>query len=78
MRIDRRTPWGNPFIIGVHGDREEVIEKHRLWVPTQPLIMNNLHLLKGNDLGCWCYPKPCHGLNYFRLNGDELEASPRF
>ncbi len=72
VRIDRRTKWGNPFIIGIHGTREECIEKHRHWVPTQRHLMDALDELKGKDLGCWCHPLPCHGLNYFALNGEIL------
>ena len=31
--IDRRTRWGNPFPIGRHGSREDVIQRYRtsLW-----------------------------------------------
>ena len=32
VRIDRRTRWGNPFLIGRHGSREEVIERYRAWL----------------------------------------------
>ncbi len=59
--IDRRTKWGNPFRIGPHGTRAEVIEKYRQWLPTQPHLMMALHELKGKVLGCWCDPFPCHG-----------------
>ena len=61
--IDIRRPakWGNPFQIGVDGTRSEVIEKFRQWIITQPQLMNDLEELRGKRLGCWCYPKPCHG-----------------
>ena len=29
VRIDRRTPWGNPFRIGEHGTREQVVARYR-------------------------------------------------
>ena len=32
VRIDRRTRWGNPFLIGRHGSREEVIKRYRTWL----------------------------------------------
>jgi len=32
VRIDRKSRWGNPFIIGKDGTREEVIERHRVWL----------------------------------------------
>lgn len=59
--IDRRTKWGNPFVIGRDGTREEVIAKYRQWIPTQPHLMNSLHELKDKILGCWCKPNQCHG-----------------
>lgn len=66
VRIDRQTPWGNPFEIGPDGDRSEVIAKHREWVLTSDhehavYVRKNVHKLRGMTLGCWCAPKPCHG-----------------
>lgn len=59
--IDRRTKWGNPFQIGIDGTREEVIEKYREWILSQPELLKELPKLKGKRLGCWCAPMPCHG-----------------
>ncbi len=59
--IDRRTKWGNPFHIGPHGTRAEVIEKYRTWITEQPQLMYSLKNLRDKRLGCWCAPKPCHG-----------------
>lgn len=28
--VDRTTPWGNPFVIGRDGTREECVHKHRM------------------------------------------------
>jgi hypothetical protein len=61
IRIDRKTKWGNPFIIGKDGDREEVVRKYRQWIFTQPELLSALHELKGKRLGCWCVPLACHG-----------------
>jgi hypothetical protein len=61
VRIDRKTKWGNPFMIGRDGTREEVIRKFECWVPTQEHLMDSLHELKGKRLGCWCKPSACHG-----------------
>ena len=30
VRIDRQTKWGNPFIIGVDGTRDEVCDKYKV------------------------------------------------
>ncbi len=29
MRVDRATPWGNPFVLGRDGDRATVIARDR-------------------------------------------------
>ena len=60
--IGRGSKWGNPFKIGVHGTREEVIDKYVNY------LHDNMHLveeaqkeLRGKDLVCYCSPCPCHG-----------------
>lgn len=32
VRIDRVTKWGNPFIMGIDGDRDEVCNKYWVWL----------------------------------------------
>ena len=59
--IGRPGKWGNPWVIGVDGTREEVIARYAGWILTQPDLMNSLHELKDKVLGCWCSPKYCHG-----------------
>jgi Domain of unknown function (DUF4326) len=60
--IGRPSKWGNPFKIGKDGSREEVIQKYRQWVRTNPMLMTQLATeLKGKVLGCWCKPDACHG-----------------
>lgn len=59
--IGRPSKWGNPFAIGRDGTREQVIEKYRGWVMSQPHLMGALSQLKGKRLGCWCAPLACHG-----------------
>jgi hypothetical protein len=61
IMIDRSTIWGNPFFIGKHGTRSEVIEKYRQWLLTQPELYARIHELRGKTLGCWCKPAACHG-----------------
>lgn len=59
--IMRPSKWGNPFVIGKDGERDEVIDKFAVWIKTQPDLMEALHELRGKRLGCCCYPKRCHG-----------------
>lgn len=64
QRIDRTTKWGNPYVLGRDGDRDRVIELYRTWIhhPHQAeLKAAIIQELKGEVLGCWCTPKPCHG-----------------
>lgn len=56
-----QSKWANPFVVGVDCKRGECIEKYREWIQTQPDLINALPELKGKVLGCWCYPRPCHG-----------------
>lgn len=57
--------WGNPYVIGKHGTREECIAKYKTYVMSNPKLLARLHELKGKRLGCWCKKVdedvPCHG-----------------
>lgn len=59
--IGRPSKWGNPFVIGKHGSREEVIEKYKNWLLNNKILMLSLPQLKDKILGCWCAPLACHG-----------------
>jgi hypothetical protein len=59
--IGRPSKWGNPFVLGKDGNREEVIKKYAEWISTNYALRDDLHELKGKVLGCWCAPQPCHG-----------------
>ena len=65
IRIDRGTPWGNPFRIGPDGDRREVIAKFRdhFWnrIHAGEVNLDQLAGLHGKNLACHCAPLPCHG-----------------
>lgn len=71
-------PWnfGNPFVIGVDGNREEVIWKFDNWLDLgnnfsnkdateerRQWILDNIYTLKDKTLGCFCdFPhEDCHG-----------------
>ena len=58
--IGRPTKWGNPYTIGTHGTREEVIALYEVWIRKSSL-MADLPELEGKVLGCWCAPRACHG-----------------
>lgn len=59
--IGRPSEWGNPFVIGKHGDRQQVVWKYEVWLNTQPRLLKRVKELKGKKLGCFCAPLICHG-----------------
>ena len=61
--IGRGSKWGNPFVIGQHGNRNQVINQYEEWITTGngKHLINDLHELKGKTLGCFCKPQRCHG-----------------
>lgn len=58
--VGRPSKWGNPFVLGLHGNRTEVIRQFREWIQTQPTLLADLPELRGKVLGCWCRPHACH------------------
>ena len=65
--IGRGSIWGNPFIIGKDGTREEVIEKYKELmhrnlgnVGAEEWLYKILQL-DGKNLVCYCKPQACHG-----------------
>ena len=62
--IDRTTPFGNPFHIGIDGTREEVVLKykdHFYKMLKNDEFRDKVLALKNEVLGCWCVPDLCHG-----------------
>jgi len=59
--IGRPSKWGNPFILGRDGTREEVVAKYREYILNKPELMQALPELRGKTLACWCAPLACHG-----------------
>lgn len=59
------SDFANPYKIGNDGTREEVIQKYKKYIEKQleqsPKLVIQLRSLKDKNLGCWCYPEPCHG-----------------
>lgn len=63
--IGRGSMWGNPFVMGKHGDRDAVCEQHKEHLKRQILneevSLQQLASLHGKDLVCFCAPLRCHG-----------------
>lgn len=77
--------WGNPWQIGEHGSREDVIYLYNTWLRTgeafnnpratperRQWILDHLGDLKGKVLGCWCQPPMlCHGHILLKLLAEQ-------
>ena len=66
----RPGPWGNPFVVGQDGTREECVGLYALLAGkylcltckadleaqrrAAAMLDTRLHELRGRDLGCWC------------------------
>lgn len=65
--IGRPSIWGNPFVIGKDGSRDDVIAKYETWLLGNGQLVDQLAALAGKDLVCWCAPARCHGDVLVRL-----------
>jgi len=61
--ITRPGPWGSPFELGRHGNRDEILHRYREWLEQQPkgFFERVRRQLKGEILVCVCKPLACHG-----------------
>jgi hypothetical protein len=74
------SKWANPYKIGVHGTRADVIKTYRAWLTANPALLAQLPELSGKPLSCWCRhdgeertaDNSCHGDVLIEL----LEATP--
>lgn len=59
--VGRGSPYGNPFILGRDGDRNEVCDKYKVWFDSQTELKERaLKELRGKSLVCFCAPLRCH------------------
>lgn len=64
VRIDRGTRYGNPFVMGEDGTRDDVCDAFEMhYLPHKPSINTRIKSgeLCGKVLVCHCYPERCHG-----------------
>lgn len=59
--IGRGSSWGNPYKIGIHGNRTEVIAKFENYANKTGLKERIKIELRNKNLKCYCCPLPCHG-----------------
>jgi hypothetical protein len=58
--IGRPSLFGNPYVIGKDGTREQVVIKFKRYA-VQYLLEEIKSLPKDAVLACWCSPQDCHG-----------------
>ena len=59
--VGRPTKWGNPFVIGRDGTRQQVVQKYKDYILSNESLLSQIHELRGKDLICFCAPQQCHG-----------------
>jgi hypothetical protein len=74
VSVARGSPWGNPFVVGRDGDRNEVCGKYEVYarerLAREPAWLEGLRGATG--LICWCKDRPdsrvrCHAETLARL-----------
>lgn len=70
VKVDRSTSLGNPFRVGIHGDRAKCVALHRTLMAGGVAVTTREHMeeqhshrfaviearpsLRGTNLACWC------------------------
>lgn len=76
VRVDRGTRYGNPFVLGEDGDRNEVCDAYRLhYLPHKPSIAERAGDLVGKVLVCHCYPERCHAESLVKLARESVTGT---
>jgi len=68
------SKWANPFPLKREAERERVLQQYRDYILTRPDLLADLHELDGKILGCYCFPKKCHGSILIELREQQLIA----
>lgn len=63
LYIGRGSRWGNPYHIGPHGSRTDVITKYMQYAINTQFFHDAIanHKFENKKLVCYCAPRPCHG-----------------
>ncbi|WP_343715308.1 DUF4326 domain-containing protein [Inquilinus sp.] len=70
VKVDRSTPWGNPFVVGQDGTAEDCVRLHRILLSGHVCITakasverqlkhmrfvtEHIGELRSKDIACWC------------------------
>lgn len=63
INIQRGTIWGNPYSVEEYGDQAiPLFNLHwKKLISNGVITKQHLEVLRGQRLGCSCYPRKCHG-----------------
>lgn len=78
VTVARPTRWGNPWLVGKHGDQATCVQAHADWLAgkrhdapngaSAKEVLARIGELRGRDLACWCgLDGPCHADTLLRL-----------
>ena len=56
-----RSKWANPFRISSRNSRVEVVGRFEQYLRKNRQLCKDIYQLIGKNLGCWCWPRLCHG-----------------
>ncbi len=74
VRIDRKTKYGNPWVLDQDGDRDFVCDCYEQdYLPKKKSILKDAVKLRGKMLLCHCYPQRCHGEASVKLAHSEAK-----
>ena len=75
VRVDRRSRWGNPFVMRDESDAERNRVRDAFEEMAARLLPETIAAmktdLKGKNLACWCTPKRCHADTLLRIANEE-------
>lgn len=70
--VDRRTKWGNPFVMRDESQRDAVCRRFEKHIQDHPELIPAIRAeLRGKDLVCWCAPKRCHAETLMRIANEK-------
>jgi hypothetical protein len=60
--IGRPSVFGNPFVLERECERDDILTYYNIYARRQGEVLDAIMALPEDAvLGCWCWPKPCHG-----------------
>lgn len=79
--VGRPSLLGNPFVIGVDGNREQVVNKFEVYARERIALdadyAAEIAACYNKVLGCWCHPLFCHAEIIHKLAAELCEADKK-